>query len=158
MPLRFSAKPSPGAPWARGLLSVFWERSTQTCLPAACGVAQEVAQYNPSSSTLAQDPREGQSLVGRTTGSFLRHNLVRLAREEAERSREGTSRGVRAASHDDRSQARVSSKGGKHRQEYQAKATILVQQDQDQQNGRIEVIVDPKPASPPEPLAGEDRL
>ena len=31
-------------------------------------------------------------------------------------------------------------KGGKHRQEYQAKATISVQQDQDQQNGRMEVI------------------
>ena len=34
-------------------------------------------------------------------------------------------------------------KGGKRRQEYQAKATILVQQDQDQQNGRMEVIVGP---------------
>ena len=49
-------------------------------------------------------------------------------------------------------------KGGKFRQEYQAKATISVQQDQDQQNGRMEVIMEPKPASPPEPLAGEDRL
>ena len=28
----------------------------------------------------------------------------------------------------------------------------------DQQNGRMEVIVEPKPASPPEPLAGEDQL
>ena len=26
LPLRFSAKPSPGAPWAQGLLSAFWER------------------------------------------------------------------------------------------------------------------------------------
>ena len=25
LPLRFSAKPSPGTPWARGLLSAFWE-------------------------------------------------------------------------------------------------------------------------------------
>ena len=37
----------------------------QTCLPAACGVAQAVAQYGPSTSTQAQDPREGPSLVGR---------------------------------------------------------------------------------------------
>ena len=74
---------------------------TQTCLPAACGVAQGVAQYDPSSSTQAQDPREGPSLTGRTTGSFLRHGLVRLAHEEAERSRRGTSRGARNASHDD---------------------------------------------------------
>ena len=49
-------------------------------------------------------------------------------------------------------------KGSKRRQEYQAKATILVQQDQDQQNGRMEVIMEPKPASPPEPLTGEDQL
>ena len=78
---------------------------TQTCLPATCSVAQGVARYGPSSSTHAQDPREGPSLAGRTTGSFLRHNLVRLAREEAERSRQGTSQGARLASHDDRSQA-----------------------------------------------------
>ena len=38
-------------------------------------------------------------------------------------------------------------KGGKRRQGYQAKATISVQQDQDQQDGRTEVIVEPKPAS-----------
>ena len=49
-------------------------------------------------------------------------------------------------------------KGGKRRQEYQEKATISVQQDQNQQDGRMEVIVEPKPASPSEPLAGEDQL
>ena len=49
-------------------------------------------------------------------------------------------------------------KGGKHRPRHQAKVTISVQQDQDQQNGRMEVIVEPKPASPPEPLEGEDQL
>ena len=43
-------------------------------------------------------------------------------------------------------------------QGYQAKVAISVQQDQDQQNGRTEVIVEPKLASPPESLAGEDRL
>ena len=50
-------------------------------------------------------PSRGASLVGRTTGSFLMHGLVRQAREEAERSRRGTSRGAHDASHDDRSQA-----------------------------------------------------
>ena len=49
-----------------------------------------------------QDPREGPSLARRTTRSFLRHGLIRMAREEAERSRRGTSRGARDASHDDR--------------------------------------------------------
>ena len=37
-------------------------------------------------------------------------------------------------------------KGGKHRQEYQAKATISVQQNQDQQDVRMEVIMEPNPA------------
>ena len=49
-------------------------------------------------------------------------------------------------------------KGGKRRQEYQAKAIISVQQDQDQQDGRMEVIVEPRTASSSEPLAAEDQL
>ena len=49
-------------------------------------------------------------------------------------------------------------KGGKCRLEYQAKATISVQQDQDQQNGRMGVIVEPRTASLPESLAVEDQL
>ena len=62
----------------------------QTCLPAACGVAQRGAQHDTSSPTQTQDPREGPSLAGRTTRSFLRHGLVRLAHKEAERPRQGT--------------------------------------------------------------------
>ena len=73
----------------------------QTCLPAACGVAQRGGQYGPSSPTQTQDPREGPSLAGRMRRSFLRHGLTRLAREEAERLRRGTSRGARDTSHDD---------------------------------------------------------
>ena len=88
-----------------------------------------------------QDPREGPSLAGRTTRGFLRHGLVRLAREEAERSRRGTSRGAHDASHDNqgrqpgasRAPARAVSffslwcKGSKRRQEHQVKASISVQ-------------------------------
>ena len=75
------------------------------------------------------------------------------------------------ASHDDHSQAgarqapaRAESffplwcKGSKRRQEYQAKASVSGQQDQDQSNGGMEVTVEPKSASPPEPLTGEDQL
>ena len=62
---------------------------TQTCLPAACGVAQVVAQYGPSSSTQTQDPRKGPSLAGRTMKGILRSSLTRQAREEVERSRQG---------------------------------------------------------------------
>ena len=49
-------------------------------------------------------------------------------------------------------------KGGKNNPRHQAKVTISVQQDQDQQNGRMEVIVEPRKASSSEPLAGEDQL
>ena len=102
LPFRLSARPSSGTPWARGLLSAFWERGSPD-LPA-CGLRRgsKEAQHSPSSSTQAQDPREGPSLAGRTTRSFLRHGLVRLAHEEAESSRRGTSQGAHDASHDDR--------------------------------------------------------
>ena len=49
-------------------------------------------------------------------------------------------------------------KGSKCRREHQTKASISVQEDQDQPNGRKGVIVEPKQASPPEPLTGEDQL
>ena len=49
-------------------------------------------------------------------------------------------------------------KGSKRRQEYQAKATISVQQDQDQQSGRMEVTMQPKAASSLVHLAAEDQL
>ena len=62
------------------MLSVFWERGSPD-LPA-CGVARGGPQHGPSSSTQTQDPREGSSLSGQTTRSFLRHGLIRLARGE----------------------------------------------------------------------------
>ena len=73
----------------------------QTCLPVACGVAQRGAKHGPSSPTQTQDPREGPGLARRTTRRILRCSLIRLAREEAETSRRGTSRGAHDVSHDD---------------------------------------------------------
>ena len=52
-------------------------------------------------------------------------------------------------------------KGGKRRRgvpRYQAKVTISVQQDQDQQSGRTEVTVEPKTVSSPVPFAVKDQL
>ena len=49
-------------------------------------------------------------------------------------------------------------KGGKHRPRQQEKVTVSVQQDQDHQNGRMEVIMEPRTASSSEPLAAEDQL
>ena len=39
---------------------------------------------------------------------------------------------------------------------HQAKVSISVQRDQDPQDGKTEVTMKPKAASPPEPLVGED--
>ena len=91
----------------------------------------------------------------------------RLARSRDIKARR-TSRGSRDVSHDDRHQAgarrapaRAASlfplwcKGGKRRRRLlrpQTKVAISVQQDQDQEDRKMEVIVEPKTASPPEAL------
>ena len=52
-------------------------------------------------------------------------------------------------------------KGGKRSRgvpRHQAKVAISVQRDQDHEDYKAEVIVEPKPVSPPEPLVGEDQL
>ena len=105
---------------------------------------------------------------------LLRSGLTRQVHEGAERSRQGTSRGARDASHDDRDKAGARRglacavslfplwcKGGKHRRGvpmYQAKVAIPMQRDQDQRRGRMEVTVEPKTASSLVPLAAEDQL
>ena len=46
MPFGFTSKPSPSAPWARGLLSAFWERGSPD-LPACgprCGFASRLVR------------------------------------------------------------------------------------------------------------------
>ena len=139
----------------------------------ACGLRRgsPAAQYGPSSSTQVQDPREGPSLAGRTTQGLLRGGLTRQAREEAERSRRGVPREVlmtqamtiktRRAPACAVSSFPLWCKGGKRRRgvlRHQAKVSISVQQDQDQQDGRTEVTMEPRTVSLPEPLAGEDHL
>ena len=52
-------------------------------------------------------------------------------------------------------------KGGKRRRgvlRHQAKGSISVQRDQDQQSGKTEITMEPKTASSPVPLAAEDQL
>ena len=59
LPLRLSAQPSPGVPWAWGLLSAFWEWGSPD-LPA-CGLRRgsSGSQRGPSSSAQAQRPSRG---------------------------------------------------------------------------------------------------
>ena len=102
---------------------------------------------------------------------LLRGGLTRQAREEANKSRQEVPREVRMTQATTikarRAPANAVSlfplwcKGGKHRRgvpRHQAKVSILVQQDQDQQDDRIEITVEPKAASSPVPLAVEDHL
>ena len=101
LPFRLPARPSPGAPWARVLLSAFREWGSPD-LPA-CGLRRgsKGGPARPIFTNTDPRPSRGAKPCGGTTRSFLRHGLIRLAREEAERSRRGTSRGARDASHDD---------------------------------------------------------
>ena len=108
----------------------------------------------------AQDPHEGPSLAGQTTRSFLRRGLVRLAHEEAERSRQGTSRGARDASHDDRNQAGASAcnvlvsslvlwrPAQAKSTEASCKGCYIGATRPRPEDGKAEVIVEPKTASP----------
>ena len=144
---------------------------TQTCLPAACGVARGVAQYGPSSSTHAQDPREGPSLAGWTTGSLPQEQPRQAGSRGGGEIKAGVPREVlmmqamtiktRWAPACTVSSFPLRCKGGKRRRgvpRHQAKVSISVQRDQDQQSGRTEVIVEPKTASSRVLLAAEDHL
>ena len=168
LPFGFPAKPSPSTPWARGLLSAFWERGSLD-LPA-CGLRRgskggpaRPIFFNTRLKTLVRGQASRGGRHGASSGTASSGWLARRRRDQGGVPHEvpmmqamtTEARRVPACAE---SLFPLWCKGGKRRQEYQAKATILVQQDQDQQNGRIAVIVEPKPASSSEPLAGEDQL
>ena len=136
----------------------------------ACGMRRGLkgAQHGPSSSntrpkTLArgQASRGGQHKT--SSGMASPGRLVRRWRDQGRVPREVLVTQAMAVK-TRRAPACVVSlfplwcKGGKDRPRYQAKATVSVQQDQYQQNGRMEVIVEPKPASSSGSLAGEDQF
>ena len=149
----------------------FWERGSPDLPAYGLRRGSPAAQYGPSSSTQTQDPREGPSLAGRTTQGLLKGGLTRQAREEAERSRQGIPREMlmtqammiktRRAPACAVSSCPLWCKGGKRMRgvpRHQAKVSISVQRDQDQQSGRMEVTVETKTVSLPVPLAVEDQL
>ena len=106
LPLRFSAEPSPSAPWDRGLLSAFWERGSPD-LPA-CGPRRGFASrhvrpifINKAFKNLAR----GQASRGRrrktSSGAASPGRLTRSGDIKVGQ----TSRRSRDVSHDDRHQA-----------------------------------------------------
>ena len=142
----------------------------QTCLPAACGVAQRGPSmahlHQHKLKTLARGQASRGGRQGASSGTALSGWLTRRRREQGgvphevpvtqammTRARQAPAYAV--------SLFPLWCKGGKRRRgvpRHQAKVSILVQRDQDQKDGKTEIIVEPKTASPPEPFAGEDRF
>ena len=169
LPLRFSAKPSPSVPWAQGLLSAFWEWGSPD-LPA-CGLRRGSSGspvrpifISTRLKTLArgqasQGGRQGASSGAASSGWLMRRRRVQGGvPREVPMTQAMTTKGASRAPARAVSSFPLWCKGSKRRREHQAKASISIQQDQDQSNGRMEVTVEPKSASPPEPLTGEDLL
>ena len=109
MPLGFASKPSPSTPWARGLLSAFWERGSPN-LPA-CGPRRGCASrpvrpifISKAFKTLA---RGEASRGGRHKTSSGAASPGWLPRSGEIKARQ-TSRGSRDVSHDDLDQAGAS--------------------------------------------------
>ena len=106
LPFGFATKPSPSASWARGLLSVFWERGSPD-LPACglwCGSSGGPVRPIFISARLKTLARDQASQGRRHKTSSGMASPGRLARRRRDQGR-GTSRGARDASHDDRDQA-----------------------------------------------------
>ena len=157
--------------------ALFWRRSRcrhsgnggpQTCLPAACGVAQRGPSmahlHQHKLKTLARGQASRGGRQGASSGTASSGWLTRRRRDqggvpcEVPMTQALTTKGASQAPARAMSSFPLWCKGSKHRREHQAKTSISVQQDQEQPNGRKEVIVEPKQASPPEPLTGEDQL
>src|SRR3954466_11642970 len=140
----------------------------QTCLPAARGVARGGPAWpnfiNTRPKTLARGQASRGGRHGASSGTASPGWLARRRRDqgrvphEVPMTQAMTTKGARLAPARAVSSFPLWCKGSKRRREHQAKAPVSVQRDQDQSNGREEVIVEPKPASPSEPLAGEDQL
>ena len=65
LPLRFSAKPSPRAPWARGLLLEFWERGSPD-LPA-CGLQRGSSEGPVQPNFISSSSRPSRGAKSRGT-------------------------------------------------------------------------------------------
>ena len=157
LPFRLPARPSLGAPWARGLLSAFWERGSPD-LPA-CGLWR--GSRGGPAWPIFINTSSGPSRGAKPRGADDRKLPQRQPRQAGSRGGGKIKAGVPREEPVTQAMTieirRVPTcavslfplwcKGSKHRPRHQAKATISVQQDQDQRNGRMEVTVEPRTAS-----------
>ena len=142
LPLRFSAKPSPRAPWARGLLSAFWERGSLD-LPA-CGLRRGSSGGPawPIFISSSSRPSQGAKPCGADDRRLLQEQSHQAGSRGDGEIKAGVPREepVMQAMTIDTRRAPASAvslfplwcKGGKHRPRHQAKVAIPVQRDQDQ--------------------------
>ena len=141
----------------------------QTCLPAACGVAQRgpstarLHQHRPK--TLARGQASRGERRGASSGTASSDWLARRRRDqggvphEVPVTQAMTTKGARRVPARAASSFPLWCKGSKRIRgvtRHQAKVAISVQHDQDQEDCKTEVIVEPKTASPLELCAGED--
>ena len=141
LPLRFSAKPSLGAPWARGLLSAFWERGSPD-LPAcslrrgssggpvrpsfisSCSRPSQGAK--PCEADDRRLPQEQPHQAGSRGGGEIKAGVP-----HEEPVTQAMTIETRRAPACAVSLFPLRCKGSKHRPRHQAKVTIPVQRDQD---------------------------
>ena len=105
LPFRFATKPSPSAPWARGLLSAFWERGSPD-LPA-CGLRRGSSggPVRPIFVNADSRPSRGAKPRWADDARFPQERPHQAgSRGGGEIKARGTSRGSRDASHDDQGQ------------------------------------------------------
>ena len=141
----------------------------QTCLPAACGVAQRgpstahLHQHRPK--TLARGQASWGGRHGASSGTASSGWLTRRRRDqggvphEVPVTQAMTTKGARRVPARAASSFPLSCKGGKRSRgvpRHQAKVAISVQRDQDQEDYEMEVTMGPKTASSPKLCTGED--
>ena len=153
-----------------GLLSVFWERGSPD-LPA-CGLRRGSSGglgrpifISAQLKTLVRGQASRGGRHGASSGTASSGWLVRRRRDqggvphEVPVTQAMMTKGARRVPARTVSSFPLWCKGGKHSRgvpRHQAKVTISVQRDQDQQSGRTEVTVEPKTASSLVLLAAED--
>ena len=154
---------SPRVRWASSL-TAFWERGSPD-LPA-CGLRRGSKGGPARPVFISTNPRPSRGgRHGASSGTALSGWLTRRRRVQGRVPREVPMTQAMTTKGASRAPARAVSslplwcKGGKRSRgvpRHQAKVSISVQRDQDQEDSRTEVIMEPKTASPPEPFAGED--
>ena len=155
LPFGFAAKPSPSVPWARGLLPAFWEWESPNL--SACGQRRgsRGGPVRPIVINSSSIPSRGAKPCGVDDAGLPQGQPRELLVTQAMMIE------TRRAPASAMSSFPLWCKGGKRRRRvprHQAKVTISVQRDQDQQSGRMEVTMVPKTASSPVPLAAKNQL